>query len=343
MMRVLVLGGTRFIGPWVVRFLAADGHEVTVFHRGETETDLPASVRHIHGDFARFPEHVRALRDGSPEVVLDMVPFLDKDGHGVRRFRGIARRAVVTTSADVYRAFGRLWRSEPGQPDPVPLTEDSPLRTQRAGDAAAGVAFDNIDVERDLPGDPELPVTILRLPATHGPGDLQHRLHPYLKRMDDARPAILLQETLVRWRWVRGYVENVAAAIALAVQDERATGRVYNVADPVAHAEAEWVRRIGAVVGWDGEVIAVADVALPESLRQPYDFRQDYTVDSSRIRRELGYTETVAEEEALQRTIEWERQHPPDSRTEQFDYHTEDGVLATAGIDLAHGKMRNAG
>jgi nucleoside-diphosphate-sugar epimerase len=48
--RVLVVGGTVFIGPSVVRQLAHAGHSVAVFHRGEHEIDLPADVRHIHAD-----------------------------------------------------------------------------------------------------------------------------------------------------------------------------------------------------------------------------------------------------------------------------------------------------
>ena len=131
-MNVLVLGGTRFIGPYVVRLLVEQEHEVTVFHRGETEADLPASVRHVHADFASLTEHARKMRYDRPDVVLDMVPYLDKDGHGVDHFRGIARRAAVVSSCDVYRAFGRLWQTEPGPPDPVPLTEASPLRKKGA-------------------------------------------------------------------------------------------------------------------------------------------------------------------------------------------------------------------
>jgi hypothetical protein len=38
----------------------------------------------------------------------------------------------------------------------------------------------------------------------------------YIKRMDDGRPVILLDEAYARWRWARGYVENIAHAIALA-------------------------------------------------------------------------------------------------------------------------------
>ena len=48
-MRILVLGGTAFIGLAATQALARLGHEVTVFHRGQTEGDLPAEVQHIHG------------------------------------------------------------------------------------------------------------------------------------------------------------------------------------------------------------------------------------------------------------------------------------------------------
>jgi hypothetical protein len=128
--RVLVLGGTGFVGPSLVRRLVEDGHEVTIFHSGRTEADLPDAVRHVHGDFASFDRHVGRLRKLEPQVVVDDVPYRDKGGHGIRQFVGVAERAVVLTSGDVYRAFARLLGSEPGPPDPVPLTEDSPLRAQ---------------------------------------------------------------------------------------------------------------------------------------------------------------------------------------------------------------------
>ena len=49
-MNIFVIGGTRFVGPHVVRRLVDAGHNVTVFHRGETEADLPPAVCHIYGD-----------------------------------------------------------------------------------------------------------------------------------------------------------------------------------------------------------------------------------------------------------------------------------------------------
>lgn len=179
--QVVVLGGSGFIGSRVVRALVLDGHQVTVFHRGIDEHGLPSSVRHIHGQFDRLADYVGEFRRARPEVVLDMVPYLDKGGHGIAHFRAIAERSVVISSGDVYRAFGRVWRSEPGPPDPVPLREDSPLRSLPAADNDRGGGFDNLEAERAAQAKTELPTTILRLPATHGPGDPQHRLARYLR------------------------------------------------------------------------------------------------------------------------------------------------------------------
>ncbi|BAS26158.1 hypothetical protein LIP_0301 [Limnochorda pilosa] len=72
--------------------------------------------------------------------------------------------------------------------------------------------------------------------ASRTPRTPRRRRH--LKRTDDGRPAIILEETQARWKTCRGYVENVAHAVALAA-DERAKGRIYDVADTHDVTEAE--------------------------------------------------------------------------------------------------------
>jgi nucleoside-diphosphate-sugar epimerase len=328
--RVVVLGGTGFIGSQVVRALVDAGHDVTVFHRGASEPDLPAGLRHVHGPFDRLADHRDVFRRLKPQVVLDTVPYINKGGHGIAHFRGIVDRAVAISSGDVYRAFGRLWKSEPGPPDRVPLTEESPLRKLPAPDGKGEDEFDNLDAERAALADPSLPATVLRLPATHGPGDRHHRLARYVRAMHDDRPVIVLGSTHARWRWSRGYVENVPAAIALAVADERASGRTYNVAAEPASSEADWIRAIATVTGWAGTVRVIPDDRLPLALRQPFDFTQHLELDTGRIRHELGYTERVDETEGLRRTIEWELpalHEVPDLR---LDYAAENEALQLA-------------
>jgi len=307
-----------------VRELVERGHDVVVFHRGSSEADLPTSVRHVHGDVAHFEDYVDELRVLSPDVVVDMLAFLPEDCRRLLAFKGVAGRRVVVSSCDVYRAYGRAHGTEPGPLEPVPLTEGSPLR-----EVVVDEDYDKVGVEREASGDVDFPVTILRYPAVYGPGDPQHRLRGYVRRMDDARPAIVLEETHASWRWVRGYAEDVGHALALAVESEHAAGRIYNVAAPVAHSEAEWVHKIADIVGWEGRVVVARADLLSESLRPTVDFRQHYDVDSSRIRSELGYSELVDERTALERAVAWERVNPPADTP--LDYAAEDAALAALG------------
>jgi nucleoside-diphosphate-sugar epimerase len=341
MMRILVLGGTRFIGPPAVRRLAALGHEVTVFHRGQSQADLSAAVHHLTGDRKEWATHAATLRALAPELVLDMMLLGEADAQQVvETFRGVARRLVAISSVDVYRAYDRFRGADPGPPDPTPLTEDSPLRGQLypyramvSGPEDRMYHYDKILMERVVLGEPTLPGTVLRLPMVYGPGDYQHRLFEYVKRMDDGRPAILLESGFAGWRAPRGYVEDLGAAIASAVIDDRAAGRIYHVGDTLNRTEAEWVRQIGDVIGWRGEIVTLPNERLPASLHHQYDPAQDLALDTTRIRQELGYKEHTPPDEALRRTIAWERANPPQQlNAAQFDYTAEDAVLKEIGV-----------
>jgi nucleoside-diphosphate-sugar epimerase len=74
-LKVLIIGGTNFVGPHVVRRLAEVGHEVVVFHRGREETDLPPGVKRIVGDRSNLGDFAEEFRRFAPEVVLDMIPM----------------------------------------------------------------------------------------------------------------------------------------------------------------------------------------------------------------------------------------------------------------------------
>lgn len=340
-MRVLILGGTHFIGPHAVQWLVQMGHEVAVFHRGQTEAPLPSRVFHLHGDRKRLPDFANDFRNFAPDIVLDMLPLTEQDGRTlVDVFKGIARRALVISSGDVYRAYDRFRRADPGPPDPTPLTEDSPLRDRlfpyhdkSRGPDDVLFHYEKILMERAVMSEPDFPATVLRLPMVYGPGDHQHRLFEYLKRMDDKRPAILLAKDIAAWRGIRGYVEDMGKAIALCAVNDRAAGRVYHVADPENLTEAEWVRRIAQAAGWSGKIVILPGEHIPRHLKHDYDTAQDWSLDSSRIRKELGYTEPTPPDEAMRRTVAWERANPPkDFDKSAFDYPAEDEALAvTAG------------
>jgi len=339
-MRILIIGGTRFMGPVVVRLLHEQEHEITLFHREPSQTALPEGVKEMLGDRRPLSAVAGQLQRVKPDIVLDMIPAIEEDAIELMRvFMDNARRVVAISSQDVYRAFGRVNLKESGPVDPSPITEDSPLREnlypyrgeqpRNADDPQKWQDdYDKILVERVVMSEPGLPGTMLRLPMVYGPSDYQHRMFYILKHMDDHRPAILLDELEAQWKWTHGYVDNVAAAIALAVVDERAAGRIYNVGEPFTFTWAEWVGQIGEAAGWHGKIVTAPRGTLPEPLRAGINAEQHIVVDSSRIRQELGYAEQVDINEAIRRTVVWERANPPEQiDMSQLDYKLEDEYL----------------
>jgi nucleoside-diphosphate-sugar epimerase len=293
--------------------LVNEGLELSVLHRGETIASLPAGVREIRGDRNQLADCRPELQRFAPDVILDLILYTEKQARElVDTFRGSGARVVAVSSADVYRNYDGFRGKATAPPDPPPLSEDAPLRETRypyrGHDLPFAYAHDyeKILVEQLVLGDQELPATVLRLPAVYGPGDKQHRLKPYLQRMSGDEVAILLEEGQASWRWTRGFVENVAAALALAVKDSRSAGHVYNVGDDPTLTEREWVDRIAAVAGWRGEVLAVPRAELPHDDRQPVDWRYHLWTDSTALRAELGYVPPVPLDEGLLRTVEWE-------------------------------------
>ena len=311
-------------------------------HRGSTPLKAGGGVVEILAARSTIQEKKDTFRAWSPDVVLDMILSSAPQARAtLETFRGIARRVVAVSSGDVYRAMSVLHRIDPGPLEPVPLTEDSALRTTMppySKEALAAVRstfawvdeeYDKVQVEHAIQSDPELPATILRLPMVYGPGDPLHRLFPVVKRIEDRRPAMLYEASHAQFVPCRGYVENVAHAIAMACASDAAAGRIYNVCEPDAITEADWTARIAAVTGWTGRVVAVPREQIPKHLVQPYRVEQHLFMDSSRIRAELGYAEPVSVEEALRRTVEWERSNPPQQiDPAQYDYPAEDEALA---------------
>jgi nucleoside-diphosphate-sugar epimerase len=339
-MKILAIGGSGFIGPHVVCALVDRGHEVAVFHRGKAAVSSASDVRTILGDRNQLSEYAAALREFRPEVVIDVILSSAAQARQLMNtFRDVARRVVMLSSMDVYRACGVLHGSEPGPLEPLPLTENSRLREKAQTypplvlKALQGVfgwiddEYDKVPVERAVLSDPQLPTTVLRLPMVYGPGDPLHRFYPVVKRIADGRQKILFSEGSAAWRSPRGYVENVAAAIALAAVSDHAGGEIYNIAEEPAYSELEWAQKIAAAMNWQGEFIALPEDKTPVHLRAPGNAAQHWVASSAKIREHLGYREPIALEEAIQRTIAWERENPPAGASfHQFDYAAEDAA-----------------
>lgn len=336
-MNILCIGGTGFIGAFTIPQLLRAGHRITILHRGNNA--VPSGAEQIIGDRNALEQFRPAFQQQKFDVVMDFVLSSNRQAcQLMETFRGITGRVVGLSSMDVYRAFGVFYGLEPGDLEPLPITEDSALRTeppyppevlQRLRTVLPWVddEYDKVPVEKTILSSKNLPGTVLRLPMIYGPGDYIHRFHPVLKRIDDGRHYILFAEDVARVRTPRGYIEDVAAGIVLAITSEAAAGRTYNIGESESFTELEFARKIASAAGWKGEFVMLPPEKMPVHLRVPYNTAQDFVVSSERIRRELGYREITSERDAFRRTIAWERAHPPQHPMAQFDYAAEDAAL----------------
>jgi nucleoside-diphosphate-sugar epimerase len=339
-MRILLIGGNGFIGRFVAAQLIQQRHAVMVFHRGTKP--VPAGAEDLHGDRNQLTASAPELNRFAPDVVVDLTLSSAPQAEELMKiFRGATQRVLMLSSIDVYRAVGITHGTESGPLQELPLTEESELRrtlhpyspesTQLLRKIFSWVTddYDKIPAERVVMNDRELPGTVLRLPMIYGPGDPLHRFYPVVKRITNKRRHIIFPEPLAAWYSPRGYVENVAAAIALAATDDRAAQRIYNVCEQPSFSELEWARKIAASMQWEGDFVVLPVEHTPPHLQRPGNAAQHWTASSVRIRQELGYQEPVALEDAIRRTISWEVENPPtETSLAQFDYAAEDAAVA---------------
>lgn len=262
-MRVLVLGGTWFLGRRVVERLHERGDEVLVVHRGSSEPASWVPVGHLHTNREHLADHHSAVQAFDPQAVLDTYALTATDADAVLPVLP-ELPTVVLSSQDVYQAHAGL---RAGRCDaPVPLTEGSELRRERYPYCGAGLAqvpddYDKLDVEdRWCPRG----ATVLRLPLIYGPRDWQRREELVLRRLRAGRRRIPIGAGNLLW--TRAHVDDLATGVLAALETRAADGWTINLGEPHTWPLSVWAGQIIAATGADAELVRVPDTALPPDL-----------------------------------------------------------------------------
>ena len=99
-MRILMIGGTRFIGRHVVSAALDRGHQVTIFHRGRTGADLFPDVEHRIGD---RNEDLSALAAGEWDATVDTCAYYPRQVHELAdALGGRGGRHLLVSSVSAY-------------------------------------------------------------------------------------------------------------------------------------------------------------------------------------------------------------------------------------------------
>ena len=323
MARVLVIGGTLFIGRALVDLLLEQGDEVTIMHRGQG-TPWSSRVAEIRCDRNDIPGVEAALRGSTFEVVYDNVYDWQRgtsaeqvNAAAVAAASDALRRYVFTSSVAVYPPGGEYDESEPL----VPVDYPNLYGMQKA--ESERVLF-------ELQRTRGIPVTTIRPAFIYGPQNPFEREAFFWDRMIAGRPVIVPEDGLRTMQWV--HVRDAArGAIEGGKAGGREGGRAYNLAGaPIT--QLEYLRQLAKAAGVTPKLVHVPRERLlargGQVMASPLYFGAfldilPITVRNDRARKELGL-ELVPMEEGLRETFRWyQSQQRPAA-----DYTWEDGVLA---------------
>jgi nucleoside-diphosphate-sugar epimerase len=269
-MKILVMGGTRFVGRPLVALLQAAGHDLTLFTRGRQP--LPVGVEHLVGD--RNDEAGLAPLEGrSFEVIVDSSGRSQADSRRVVERTGApAHRFVYVSSAGVY-ADSELW----------PLDEDSPTdpASRHAGKA---------DTEAWLRAE-GIPFTSFRPTYIVGPGNYNPVESWFFDRIAHGRPVPLPGDgsTITQL----GHVADLAAAMARCIEVDAAANRIYNCSGRQGVTFRGLVAAAARAAGKDPGAVEIRSfdpAGLDKKARKAFPLRlAHFLTDITRVRRELAW------------------------------------------------------
>jgi nucleoside-diphosphate-sugar epimerase len=325
-MKVLILGGTRFVGLRVCELLVGAGADVTILHRGVTGTPGTGTTS-VTGDRSQ-PDGLAGLGDTRFDSVLDLSGyFSDWTRAAAETLTGRVAHYLFVSSGAVYRPSPELpWpESTPFGPNPI---------WGRYGEEK--VASEKILWDAYAEG--RYAVTCFRFPFILGPGNFADRESFVFSRLEAGRPILLADGGQALNQFV--YVDDVARALVAALeQPDVAAGQAYNCTYSRAITNCGWVELCADVLGIEAKIVPIDEHALDVAMATvdltnlvfPYP-PEHYVLDGTKLTRELGTKMTTGNRRMLEEyAIWWESAADHSPRR----YEREDKALARLDMNAA--------
>ncbi len=291
-MRVLVIGGTRFIGRHTVQELLARGHQVTVFHRGKTPSPFGDQVTEVLGDRLDVSSVSHALHGTRYDGVVDVAYAWDS-GTGAREIGYVADALEGTTRKYVYLSSVSVYRD-----GPLPFTEDGPRDPSLGSYSEDKIAAEDYLFDAHRGG--RFDVSVIRPPFVYGPWNNIPREAWFWDRIVAGRPVIIPDGGRTLFHWAAA--KDVAWALAECLENPAGKGQAFNIADaePVTHAE--FIDLLARVAGRPVEKVfvprekirAAGGTAIGASMYfgATLDAEVDFRVSIEKAQRSLGFQPT---------------------------------------------------
>ena len=334
-MKVLVLGGNRYIGLHLVFELARQGHDVTVMN--SHVAPIPDGARRLHGDRQQpgvLREVLEPHRDEF-DVVFDNTAYHVKDLEPlVELFRDRVEQFVFTSSVAVYRRsyihplVETSRRHAPGDPDP-----------RKAYGVGKVECEDYLSAQHHDSG---FPATSLRVTHTIGPhSPLASREPSFFRRLELGRPIPIPAEGFPFVHLI--HVQDVARLMVSLVGNQRSVGEIYNVAGAEVTSVLGCIQLMARAVGVEPNVVHVP-LPIARAANPPLVHWGEAVIGGSLISIDkaldhLDWRPSFGLEDGYRDSYRWFQEDGRDRY--EFDFSADDEVLArVAGAAAADAKVK---
>jgi nucleoside-diphosphate-sugar epimerase len=327
--RVLVIGGNRFVGLLATWRLLAGGHRVTLLNRGTRPDPFGDRVTRLTGDRSG-PDLARLLAGRAFDGVLDLAAFTGEDG------RRLAAALGPRAGHHVMVSTGQVYLVREGCPRPAREEDyDGPVMARPSDPAdlwdweygMGKRACEDALVEAAGAG---LTGTRLRIPMVNGPLDYHRRLEGYLWRLVDGGPVLVPDGGAHRVRHVDG--GEVARFLVEQLGNRATFGQAYNLAQQETPTLLELLEALKALLGSAAPLVPVAAerlraAGLVPAEVSPFSGRWMSFIDPSRAGRELGFRHAPMAR-TLEASVASFLSHPPPDRPKGYARRADELRLA---------------
>lgn len=292
-MRVLVIGGSRFVGYQLVWRLLAAGHRITVLNRGTRPDPWGARVERLVAD-RTTADFARALGGRTFDAAVDFAAYTGADAREAAAVLGGGRVGHY-----VFLSTGQVYLVRQNCPEPAREADyDGPLTPRPADDYNYGewkYGRDKRAAEDALAeawAVHRFPASRLRIPMVNGERDHYRRIESYLWRILDGGPVLLPGGGVQVCRHV--YSGDVVRAIAGLLGRPATCGQAYNLAQAESPTLAELVATLAELAGAPARILPVSRAQLAGATLtplhiSPFDDPWMSQLDATRAHAELGF------------------------------------------------------
>ncbi len=327
-MRVLVIGGTLFIGPLLVEELLKGGHDVAVLHR-KPKHDFGRRVENIvadRNDAASLREVLTARRF---EAVFDNVYDWER-GTTAAQVEATVRACGDRLTRYIFLSSVAAYGDGLNHKESDPLAPDYHVEPYVRHKATTERLLFRMHAQTGFP------LVTFRPPYIYGPNNPFYREQFFWDRLRAGRPIIIPGDGHRLMQFV--YVNDLVQAMARSMVEPRAVGEAFNIGDSKPVTQFELVEKLAKAANTEAALVRVPREIIAQAggnaMQEPYYFGE--YLDMPPITENIGKVARVLKvkstpfEVGLKETYRWyTRNHKP--RTAGFEFDDKVLALAKAG------------